>query len=394
MEVYFDNAATTQVLEAAADEMRRVLLEDYGNPSSRHQKGVDAEGYLKRCKKNIAKALKCSEKEIILTSGGTEANNLALLGIAQAYHRSGKHIITTCIEHASVYQPMFFLEECGYEVTYLPVDSNGLVELSALSAALRPDTILVSVMMVNNEIGAIEPVEEIARLVHGYNEKIVFHVDAIQAFGKLKVLPKRMGIDALSVSGHKLHGPKGSGFLYVRDRIKIRPHIYGGGQEGGMRSGTENVPAIAGLSVAIEAMLSEEEARRAQMYRLKTRFVEEVSTLGGHVFGVFSEQTELSVAERVLKTAPHVVSVGFAGVRAEVLLHALEDKGVYVSSGSACSSNHPAISGTLSGIGAPKELLDSTIRFSFSYRNTEEEIDYCISCLRELLPVLSRFRRA
>lgn len=394
MEVYLDNAATTQAAEPVVQIMQKVLREDYGNPSSRHQKGVEAERYVQQAKKTISKALKCLESEIILTSGGTESNNMALIGMAEANKRAGKHIISSCIEHASVYQPLLFLEEQGYEITFLPVDQNGRVRPETLRAAIRPDTVLVSIMMVNNEIGALEPIAELAQVIHETNPQTLFHVDAIQGFGKLPVYPKRIGVDAMSVSGHKLFGPKGSGFLFVRERAKIRPYLFGGGQQKGMRSGTENVPAIAGLQQAVSLYLAEANERREKLYALKEEFVSKVSGLPGvRVFGVFSEESEASLSERIRRTAPHIVSVGFARVRSEVLLHALEERGVYVSSGSACSSNHPAISGTLSGIGAPAEYLDSTLRFSFSHENTTEQIDYVISCLSELLPVLGRFRR-
>ncbi len=393
MEAYLDNAATTKAADSVVEMMQKVLLEDYGNPSSRHQKGVEAEYYVQQARKAIAKALKCQEGEIVLTSGGTESNNMALIGLADANKRTGKHIISTCIEHASVYQPLLYLESIGYEITFLPVNSNGQLEPEALRSAIRPDTILVSVMMVNNEIGAIEPIEELAKVIHETNPQTLFHVDAIQGFGKLPIYPKRIGVDAMSVSGHKLHGPKGSGFLFVRDKVKMRPYIYGGGQQKGMRSGTENVPAIAGLWQAVTMYLAEEKERREHMYRLKEAFVKGVSELPGvKVWGIFAEDKETGLSERLHKTAPHIVSVGFDGIKSEVLLHALEDKGVYVSSGSACSSNHPAISGTLAGIGVPKEYLDCTLRFSFSYENTPEQVQYAIDCLKELIPVFRRFR--
>ncbi len=394
MEVYLDNAATTRAAESVLHVMGQVLREDYGNPSSLHQKGMDAERYVRQAKKTVAEALKCQENEIIFTSGGTESNNMALLGIAQANGRAGKHIISSCIEHASVYQPLLFLKELGYEITFLPVDRNGLVDLQQLRDAMRPDTILVSIMTVNNEIGALEPISQLAKIVHDANPHTLFHTDAIQAFGKIPIHPKRIGVDALSASGHKLFGPKGSGFLFVRSGVKIRPYLLGGGQQKGMRSGTENVPAIAGLERAVSLFLQEGEVRREKLYALKERWIQKVSELPGtRVFGIFSEDESTPLSERIRKTAPHIVSVGFSDVRSEVLLHALEAKGIYVSSGSACSSNHPAISGTLSGIGVPKPYLDTTLRFSFSHENTFEQIDYVISCLSELLPVLSRFRR-
>lgn len=392
-EIYLDNAATTRVCEEAAAVMQKVLREDYGNPSSLHGKGIQAEQYLKEARKTIAKSLKCVEKEIIFTSGGTESNNLALFGGAYAKCRRGKHIISTRIEHASVYNPLIFLEKQGYEVTYLPVDGNGIVSLDALKEALRSNTILVSVMMINNEIGAIEPVSEIAKIVHSYNPEILFHVDAIQAYGKVPFTPNACGIDLLSVSGHKLQGPKGSGFLYKRDKVRLLPEILGGGQEGDMRSGTENVPAIAGLSEAVKRYFANQNAFRDSMYACKTELLKRVSEMPfAHPNAVFDEEAdELSLEERVRKTAPHIVSVSFDNIRSEVLLHALEDYGICVSSGSACSSNHPAISGTLKAIGVPDRYLDSTIRFSFSPETTVEEIDTACDALNELVPKLGKF---
>ncbi|MCI7130761.1 MAG: cysteine desulfurase [Lachnospiraceae bacterium] len=400
MEAYFDNSATTRCSQSAVDLMQKVLLEDYGNPSSLHMRGVVAEKYIKTAAEQIAKALKVTEKEIIFTSGGTESNNLALIGTALANKRAGKHIITTSIEHASVYNPLIFLEEQGFEVTYLPVDAQGVVSLNALAEAVREDTILVSMMHVNNEIGTIEPVEEAAKLIHEKNPKTLFHVDAIQSFGKMRIYPKRMGIDMLSVSGHKIHGPKGVGFLYVKDKTKILPIIYGGGQQKNMRSGTENVAGIAGLGVAVQelygsAACTEEvngasgfkalnfEEKIDRLYELREYLIAGMRSLEGTTINGAGGRC----------AAPHIVSVSFSGIRAEVLLHALEERGIYVSTGSACSSNHPAISGTLKAIGVKPELLDATVRFSLSVESTREEADYVIAQLTELLPMLRRFRR-
>ena len=383
MEVYLDNSAATRVLPGVKDLMVEAMEAEYGNPSSLHKKGVEAERYIKDAKGRIAKTLKVQDKEIYFTSGGTESNNLALIGCAMANKRSGMHLITTCIEHASVLNPMHYLEEQGFSVTYLPVDENGRVRLDALEEAIREDTILVSVMYVNNEIGAVEPIDEIAALIKKKKPDILFHVDAIQAYGKMVIRPKRQGIDLLSVSGHKIHGPKGVGFLYVDDKVKIRPILFGGGQQKGMRSGTENVPGIAGLGLAAWEAYRDHEDKINHLYQLKESFVEGIEHLEGTKINGLTGR----------ESAPHVVSVSFDGVRSEVLLHALEDKGIYVSAGSACSSNHPAISSTLKSIGVRKELLDSTIRFSFGMENTMEEIAYTIEMLRELLPMLRRYRR-
>ena len=383
-EVYFDNSATTQVFDCVRDVMVKTLTEDYGNTAARHIKGVEAEHYIKEAREEIAKSLRVKEKEIVFTSGGTESNNMALIGTALASRRAGNHLITTCIEHASIYNTMSFLEEQGFRVTYLPVDHNGIVSPDALREAICDDTILVSVMYVNNEMGAVEPIEEIGKIIKEKKPGAYFHVDTIQAYGKYVIRPKRQGIDLLSVSGHKIHGPKGVGFLYMDERVKIKPLIYGGGQQKGLRSGTENVPGCAGLGAAVKEIYREHEAKVEKLYALKDRLVSGLSKMEG--------VTVLGLTGR--DSAPQIVSAAFEGVRAEVLLHALEDRGVYVSSGSACSSTHPGVSGTLRGIGLKAELLDSVLRFSFGLFNTEDEVDYCLAQLQELLPVLRKYRRA
>ena len=251
-EVYLDNSATTRCSERAKDLMVKVLMEDYGNPSSLHMKGVEAENYIKEAKKKIAKTLKVDEKEILFTSGGTESNNTALIGAALANKRAGNHIITTSIEHASVSAVTGYLEELGFRVTYLKVDADGIISLDELREAVCEDTILVSMMMVNNEIGAVEPIEEAIKVIKEKNPNTLVHVDAIQAYGKYRIFPKKLGIDMLSVSGHKIHAPKGTGFLFIKDKTKVKPLIYGGGQQKGMRSGTENVPGVAALGEAAE----------------------------------------------------------------------------------------------------------------------------------------------
>ncbi len=383
MEAYLDNSATTRCSKAAADKMVLLLTQDYGNPSSLHMKGVVAEKYINEAKKKIAKTLKCQEKEIVFTSGGTESNNLAIIGSAMANQRAGKHIITTKVEHASVASTMKFLEDNGFEVTYLDVDHDGRISLDELKAAVRQDTILVSIMQVNNEIGAVMPVAEAGKLIKEINPNTLFHVDAIQSYGKMPICPKNMGCDLLSVSGHKIHGPKGSGFLYIKDKTKIKPIIYGGGQQKGMRSGTENVPAIAGLGVAAEEIYTDLDTKIAAMYELKTHFIDEVTKIDGVTVNGLTDKT----------SAPHIVSVSIQGVRAEVILHTLEDKNIYVSAGSACSSNKPAVSATLKAIGLPNELLDSTVRFSFCVDTTIEEIDYAIEVMQDVIPKLQKYTR-
>jgi cysteine desulfurase len=383
MEVYFDNAASTKVLEPVKDIVLKVMTEDYGNPSAKHRKGMIAEQYVKEAAEIIADTLKVVPKDILFTSGGSESNNMALIGTAMANKRAGNHIISTGIEHPSVYNPLAYLEEQGFIVTYLSVDGNGTISLEELEQAIRPETILVSVMYVNNEIGAVAPVEAISKVIKKKNPAILFHVDAIQAYGKFVIRPKRQGIDLLSVSSHKIHGPKGIGFLYIDPRVKIRPLIYGGGQQKGLRAGTENVPGIAGFGVAAKFMYTDHEKKMDAMTELKDYMIERLQEMDGVT--VNSLKGNLS--------SPQIVSASFLGVRSEVLLHALEDKGIYVSSGSACSSNHPGVSGTLVGIGVKKELLDSTLRFSFGVFSTKEEVDTCIDTLKELLPILRRYQR-
>ena len=382
-QVYFDNAATTRVRPEVAELMNKVMLEDYGNPSSRHIMGVNAEKYIKTASEQIATSLKVKPQEIVFNSGGTEGNNNVLIGTALRRKGLGKHIISTNIEHSAVYNPLLFLEKLGYEISFVGVDSRGHIDIDRLKELMRPDTILVSTMWVNNEMGAIEDIPAVARIVKEINPRCYVHSDAIQAYGKLTLRPKEAGVDMLTVSGHKIHGPKGTGFMYINEKVNIDPIIMGGGQQKDRRSGTENVPGIAGLGLAADMYRHEHAAIEERMYAVKDRLIERLEAMDGVTLN--SERSRLS--------APHVVSASFEGVRAEVLLHALEEKGVYVSSGSACSSNHPAISGTLKAIGVRQELLDSTLRFSFGIYNEIDEANYAADCIEELLPVLRRFRR-
>jgi cysteine desulfurase len=389
MEVYLDNAATTPVSENVARIVVDTMTREYGNPSSKHLKGVGAEMLVREARERIAATLHASPDEIFFTSGGTESNNWALIGAAQANRRAGNHIITTSVEHAAVLQPLRFLEEAGFSVTYLPVDAHGRICIADLKAAIREDTILVSVMYVNNEIGTVEPVAEAGAAVREWNRshhrEVLFHVDAIQAYGKFRIAPAKLGIDLMSVSGHKIHGPKGSGFLYIRKKAKIRPLILGGGQQQGMRSGTDNVPGAAGLGEAAKEAYEGFDQKVEGMRSCRRRLMEGLKEIEG---------TYLVTEEDESVSAPHIVSCAFQGVRSEVLLHALEEKGVYVSSGSACSSNRKnPVSSVIQEIHLKKELRESVIRFSFSDRTTTEEIDYALAALRELLPVLRRYSR-
>jgi len=384
MEVYLDNSATTRAYDCVRDIVGKTMCEDYGNPSSMHKKGVEAEKYVREAKEILARLMKVQEKEIFFTSGGTESDNLALVGCARANHRAGKHLITSSIEHPAILNTMRYLEEEeGYKVTYLPVDENGRICLDALQAALREETILVSIMYVNNEIGSVQPIAEAVNIVKSYNKNILFHVDAVQGFGKYRIFPKKMGIDLMSVSGHKIHGPKGIGFLYINEKVKIKPIIFGGEQQRNIRSGTENVPGIAGIARAAKEIYTDFDAKIARMYQLKQRFVKGIGKIEHVKVHGFSDEN----------SAPHIISVGIAGIRSEVLLHTLEEKGIYVSSGSACASNHPAISGVLKGIGAAGEYLDATLRFSMSEFTTEEEIDYTLETLYTCVPMLRKYTR-
>lgn len=383
MEVYFDNSATTRCYDSVKDIVVKAMIEDFGNPSAMHLKGVEAEKYIKSSAESLARLLKVQEKEILFTSGGTESDNLALIGATFANKRSGNHIITTSVEHPAVSQPALFLQEQGFEVTYLPVDSRGVVKMDALKAVLREDTILVSVMYVNNEVGAVMPVEEIAALVHEKSPRALFHVDAIQAFGKYRIYPKKMGIDLLSVSGHKIHGPKGVGFLYINEKAKIQPQILGGGQQGGMRSGTDNVPGIAGLGAAAVEIYKNLEENVENMYRLKEHIAQGLEKIG-----------DIRINGMDLREgAPQILSISVMGVRSEVLLHSLEERGIYVSAGSACSSHKRKPSATLAAMGMSKDQIESTVRLSFCEENTIEEADYFLQVMGELVPMLRRYSR-
>jgi len=382
MEAYLDNSATTRAYPEVADIMSKILTEDYGNPSSMHHMGVVAESYVKEASSVIARTLKAREKEILFTSGGTESDNLALIGAAKANQRAGRHLITSSVEHPAILNTMAYLESEGFEVTYLPTDRYGVVSPESVTEAIRPDTILVSIMAVNNEIGSVMPFEEIGRRIKAGNPKTLFHVDAVQGYGKYRIYPGRQNIDMMSVSGHKIHGPKGIGFLYIRDKVKIQPILFGGGQLSGLRSGTENVPAIAGLAKAAERIYANLDQDVERMYQIREKLTEGLGALDGVVIhGPVGRDA-----------APHIISAGFEGVRAEVLLHALEEREIYVSSGSACASNHPGISGTLKSVGTDPKYLESTIRFSLSDLTTMEEADRALAAVKELLPVLRKFR--
>lgn len=377
MEIYLDNSATTRCFPEVADLIHQILCEDYGNPSSMHHKGVEAESYVRDAKETLAKILKVNEKEILFTSGGTESDNIAIMGVAMANHRAGRHMITTRVEHPAILQTMKYMESQGFEVTYLDVDEKGCICLEQLEQAIRPDTILVSIMHTNNEIGTLQPIAQAGALIKRCNPNTLFHVDAVQGFGKARIYPKKMKVDLMSVSAHKIHGPKGVGFLYIGEKVKIKPIMYGGGQQEGMRSGTENVPGYAGMAKAAQMLYEQLEAETDYLYDLRQYFIEQVEKIdGAFVNGAPGREG-----------APHIVSVTIPGVRAQVLLNELSAKyHICVSAGSACSTHKPQPSATLLAIGLNKEQAVETLRFSFSVFTTRQEIDTCLDALYSIVP--------
>ena len=382
-EAYLDNSATTRCYPEVVELMNKIYLEEYGNPSSMHHKGVEAENRINDARRALARILKVNDRNILFTSCGTESDNIAIIGAALANRRRGRHLVTTRIEHPAVLESMKYLEDQGFEVTYLPVDETGVVSPETAAAAVRDDTILVSVMHTNNEIGAVQPVAEISKAIKAKNPAVLFHVDAVQGFGKAKIYPKKQGIDLLAVSGHKIHAPKGIGFLYIGDKVKVRNLIYGGGQQGGMRSGTENTAGIAGMGLAAEMQYRDFDQKIERLYGLRELLM-----------SLIEDIPDLKVnGQPGREGAPHILSLTVPGVRAEVLLHALEGKGVYVSSGSACATNRPHLSGTLEAIGLPREYLDNTIRISLSDMTTEEDIRQAADALHELIPFLRKYTR-
>ncbi|MBQ7724616.1 MAG: cysteine desulfurase [Lachnospiraceae bacterium] len=382
MYAYLDNSATTRVAPEVIKIMEKAFSEDYGNPSSLHKMGFEAEKYVSEAQEIFSKILKCNKKNIVFTSGGTESNNTALIGTALFKESRGKHVITTEIEHPAVSEPLSFLEKRGWEIERLTVNSDGLVDPEELRQKLRPDTVLVSVMHVNNEIGAVEPVEEIGKIIHEKVPECFFHVDDIQGFGKIKLAVRDSYIDLLSVSSHKIHGPKGVGLLYMSDRAShIPPMMMGGGQQNGLRSGTVNVPGIAGFAEAAKLMYANIDDSYSNINGLRDFFVREALNI---------PDTVVNGGEKV---SPYIVSLSVKGVRSEVLLHALEDREVYVSAGSACSTHKKHGSVTLKAIGLADKEAEETVRFSFSCHTTEEELKYAIDCLNDIVPGLRRFKR-
>lgn len=378
--IYLDNSATTQPFPDVIRVVSEVMADVYGNPSSLHGMGLKAERLLNQAREVAAKQLDVSAEEIVFTSGGTESNNLAIKGALWAYRNRGNHVITTEVEHASVFQVFEQMEQLGFKVTYLPVDEKGRVQVEQVEQALSNDTILVSVMAVNNEIGTIQPVRRIAQLLNK-RPKTLFHVDAVQAFGKVPLPDRLHGIDLLSLSGHKFHAPKGTGLLYVKKGVSLHPHIVGGGQENGLRSGTENVPGAVGLAKAMQASRMFFEENRNKWLRFKQRFV-----------GCLSELPDVKInGDRSLEgSAPHIVSASFVGLKGEVLLHALEEKNVYVGTKSACSSKRHAPSRVLTACGLNEREAEGTLRISMGQFTTEDDVDQAIAALTE---VVGRLRK-
>ena len=388
---YLDNSATTRVFPEVVELMTKIMLEDYGNPSSVHMKGVDAEKYVTTATKQIAAALKVNEKEIFFTSGGTESDNLALIGCANANNRAGKHIITTKIEHPAILNTCKYLESEGYEISYLSVDEYGVISLDELESLIRKDTILVSIMHTNNEVGSVQPISQAGALIKKKNPATLFHVDAVQGFTKAEIFPKKQNIDLLSVSGHKIHGPKGIGFLYINEKVKIKPISYGGGQQKGLRNGTLNVPGIAGIGLSCKMATDTMKADNERLYELKKYFLDKVKDIDKVVINgcPLTEEGEFDV----YKTAPHIINISVNGLRSEVMLHALEDKQIYVSAGSACASHSKKESSTLKSMGADAQRMDGALRLSMSAMTTKEELDYVLLTLEETISFYGRFTR-
>lgn len=371
MEIYLDNSATTKPYKEVVDKMVLALTTQYGNPSSIYKKGIEVEREIKEIRRNIARSLGAKETEIYFTSGGTECNNTIIRSVANLNKKTKNHIISTVIEHPSVLNTLKDLEADGFEVTYLPVGKDGKISLENLKNAIKKETILVSVMHVNNEIGTIQPIEEIGKYLKSLDEKVYFHVDGVQSYAKIKFRPSRYNIDFMSVSGHKLHGPKGIGFMYVKENNRIKPLLTGGGQEIGIRSGTENVPGIYGIGEAVRILNQDLEGTIDKVRGLRDLLKEEILA---NIDNVKINSPEDGVC--------HVLNVSFRGVRGEVLLHYLEQKEIYVSTGSACSSKKKG-SHVLNAIGLTPDEIEGAIRFSLSDLNTKEEIMKTVEVLKE-----------
>lgn len=376
MEVYLDNAATTRPYDEVLEYMDEINRIAYGNPSSLHRKGIEAEKLVRKSRETISDSLEVSSKELYFTSGGTESINLALKGFLDANQRMGRHIITSKIEHPATLETCRYLEEIGYKIDYIGVDDKGIIDIEELGEKLMPDTALVSVMLINNETGSIQPVDDIAKIIKSSRSSAAFHVDAVQGYGKIHISPEKSGIDMLSLSSHKIHGPKGVGALYVKKNIKIKPIIFGGGQESQLRSGTENVPGICGFGLAAKKAFDTIDIARHKVGDLKELFVKLLKALEPDDYRIISPET----------ASPYIINISFKGVKAEVLLHHLEERGIYISSGSACSSRRKKHSHVLAAMSVKDCYIEGAVRFSFSQFNNEKEIVYVVDAIREILP--------
>ena len=374
MTAYLDNSATTFLCEKAKKEMINSIENCWGNPSSLHQAGIDAEMLLRQCRNTVSKALKCDCDEVVFTSGGTEGNNLAIFGAAYANRRKGNRVITTKIEHPSVLNAFKRLEEEGFDVIYIGTDETGHLDMNALEKATDEKTILISVMAVNNEVGTIQPVSQLRSIAKRKNSPALIHVDAVQAFGKLPLNPKKLGIDLMTVSSHKIHGPKGVGALFIKKGIKIRPVAVGGGQEGDIRPGTEPMPAIAGFAGAVSELTVEKSLEK--MTALRDSFVNKLFAIDGVSIN--------SPADAL----PYIVNLSLKGLRSETVLNLLSDMEIYVSSGSACAKGHK--SHVLTAIGLKDDDIDSSLRVSLSRFTTEEELDYFIEGINRAFKVIMK----
>lgn len=359
MVAYFDNSATTKPTEEVVAAVTEMLTETFGNPSSLHFQGDLSAAVLEQSRKTVAKSLGCSPEEVFFTSGGTESNNLAVTGAARALRRSGSRVVTSCVEHPSVLECMKRLEDEGFEVVYLPVDASGNVREEDIRDAVNDRTVLISLMLVNNEVGSILPVEKLKGIARAAGAPALIHTDAVQAFGKIPVNVRNLGVDLLSFSGHKVHGPKGVGVLYVRKGVRLVPHMLGGGQENGLRSGTQNMPGIAGLAAAVSGM-GDISVNAAHAAALKSRLLTQLEGADG---------LQINSPEGF----PYILNLSVSGIPSEVLRNFLSECGVCVSTGSACSKGHRSY--VLTAMGLQSELIDTAIRISFSRFNTVEETD-------------------
>lgn len=386
-EVYLDNSATTRVEPEVVEAMSHAAATAYGNPSSPHRKGLEAERLVREARRAAARALgDVDERTILFTSGGTEANNLAVFGGARAAGRRGRHVVTTAVEHSSVLEACLALRREGFEATVLPVDGEGRVRIADLEAALRDDTVLVSVHHVNNEVGTVQPVAEIAEIIRRRRrdgQYPLLHVDAVQSLGKLPLRPLEWGVDLMTVSAHKIHGPKGAGALYMAEGVRLTPLLYGGDQQGGLRPGTENVPGIAGFGKALELTLAAMAAGAAgHMAGLRARLLDGLRNR-------FAGDVRINGPAGPDNAAPHIVNAAFAGVRGEVLVHALADRGIYVSTGSACHSRRGVVSHVIEALNVPEHYAQGTLRISLSRHSTAGDIDRLLAALDELVPALA-----